>query len=87
MKLVHNWKEGYKFFTNIISFIGIILMTLLTDLPSHIVASWSLIPDEIKSTLPPEVVAGIAIVIFILNIISRLIKQFPEKEKETKKEE
>lgn len=80
MKLVDNWKEGWKFLSNISNFLGIILLSILTDLPSHLVTSWSILPEEMKAAIPPEFVVWIAIIWFIVNIISRLIQQFPKKE-------
>lgn len=77
MKLISNWKESYKFFSNIISFIGLLLMAILADLPSHIVSSWAILPEELKAALPPEAWIYVAMALFILNIVSRAIKQFP----------
>lgn len=87
MKLVENWRQWYKMFTNILSMIGIILMALLSDLPSHLLAGWSLLPPEFKASLPPDTTAIIAIVIFILIVVARLIKQYSIEMKNKKEDD
>lgn len=82
MKLVENWKESWKFLSNISNLLGIVLLAVLADLPSHLAASWSILPDEFKTAIPQEFIVYVAIGWFIVNIISRLILQFPKKDKE-----
>lgn len=87
MKLVENWRQWYKMFTNILSMIGIILMALLSDLPSHLLAGWSLLPPEFKASLPPDTTAIIAIIIFVLIVVARLIKQYSIEMKNKKEDD
>lgn len=92
MKLIDNWKKSWKLWSIQLNILSIIIITILTDLPSHIIASWALLPEEFKSQLDKDVVAGISIGLIILNILARLVSQTREhvleelKEDEEKKE-
>ena len=93
MKLIDNWKKSWKLWSIQLNILSIIIITILTDLPSHIIASWALLPEEFKSQLDKDIVAGISIGLIILNILARLVSQTRErvleelKEDEEKKDE
>ena len=93
MKLIDNWKKSWKLWSIQLNILSIIIITILTDLPSHIISSWALLPEEFKSQLDKDIVAGISIGLIILNILARLVSQTREhvleelKEDEEKKDE
>jgi hypothetical protein len=58
-----------------LNIITIIILTILNDLPSHIIASWSLLPEEFKSQIDQEVIAYVSIGLVVLNVLSRLVSQ------------
>lgn len=75
MKLIDDWKKSWKLWSVQLNILSIIIITVLTDLPSHIIASWALLPEEFKSQLDKDIVAGISIGLIILNILARLVSQ------------
>ena len=93
MKLIDNWKKSWKLWSIQLNILSIIIITILTDLPSHIISSWALLSEEFKSQLDKDIVAGISIGLIILNILARLVSQTREhvleelKEDEEKKDE
>ena len=75
MKLIDDWKKAWRLWSVQLNVITIIILAILNDLPSHIIASWSLLPEEIKSQIDKEVIAYISMGLVLLNIISRLVSQ------------
>ena len=86
MKLIDNWKKSWKLWSVQLNILSIIIITILTDLPSHIIPSWALLPEEFKSQLDKDIVAGISIGLIILNILARLVSQTRERVLEELKE-
>ncbi len=64
MKLVDNAKSWYKMFS-----------VQAQIAAGSILGSWSLIPEDLKQNLPQNVVIGVALVLLVLGVIGRLIKQ------------
>lgn len=95
MKLIDDWKKAWKLWSVQVNIITIIILTILNDLPSHIIASWSLLPEEFKSQIDKEVIAYVSIGLVILNVLARLVsqtrdevlKELKELEESDKKEE
>lgn len=75
MKLIDDWKNAWKLWSVQLNIFTIIILAILNDLPSHIIASWSLLPEEFKSQIDQEIIAYVSIVLVILNVLSRLISQ------------
>ena len=75
MKLIDDWKKAWRLWSVQLNIITIIILAILNDLPSHIIASWSLLPEEIKSQIDKEVIAYVSMGLVILNILSRLVSQ------------
>ena len=75
VKLIDDWKKAWRLWSVQLNVITIIILAILNDLPSHIIASWSLLPEEIKSQIDKEVIAYISMGLVILNILSRLVSQ------------
>ena len=75
MKLIDDWKKAWRLWSVQLNIITIIILAILNDLPSHIIASWSLLPEEIKSQIDKEVIAYVTMGLVILNILSRLVSQ------------
>ncbi len=74
MKLVDNAKSWYKMFS-----------VQAQIAAGSILGSWSLIPEDLKQTIPQNVVIGVAITLLVLGVLGRLIKQ-PSVENDTTKQ-
>ena len=64
MKLVENWKEGYRWISN-----------QCMALSVAILSSWEMIPAEWKSALPMDDVRPYVISLLMLGIVGRFLDQ------------
>lgn len=64
MKLVDNAKNWYKMFSIQAQIVA-----------GGILGSWSVIPESLKESIPQNVVIGVAVLLLVLGVIGRLIKQ------------
>jgi hypothetical protein len=65
----------WKFWSVRISLVGIGLFTLLTASPDLLTNAWLQLPDEFKSLVPEQYITILGATIFVLNLVSRSIKQ------------
>lgn len=66
MKLIENWKRAYRMYS--VQVMGFIVA---------LGAAWPLIPDDLKSHLPADMLPYIS-VLALLGIVFRLVKQEPK---------
>lgn len=64
MKLVDNAKSWYKMFS-----------VQAQIAAGSVLASWSVIPEDLKQNIPHNVVIGVALGLLVLGVVGRLIKQ------------
>ena len=64
-----------KFWSVRISLVGIGLFSLLTASPDLLLNAWLQLPDEFKSLVPEQYMTILGATIFVLNLVSRSIKQ------------
>ena len=64
MKLVHNWKDCWKWFS-----------THAMVAAAAIQTTWALIPSDLKMSLPPDMVSRVTICLLIFGFLGRLTKQ------------
>lgn len=64
MKLVENWKEGYKW-----------ISTQSMALAVAILSSWEMIPAEWKAALPMDDAKPYVIALLVLGIVGRFLDQ------------
>lgn len=75
IRLIDDWKKAHRFWSVIFSAIGTALMGLFTIWPESALYLWGAMPMEVRTLLPQNIATFIAMVIFIMSILSRLIKQ------------
>ena len=64
MKLIPDWKQAPKWFS-----------VQALSLAATIQATWALIPDDLKASIPQEWVAGATSVILVLGVLGRILDQ------------
>lgn len=64
IRLVPNWRRCYRMFS-------VQAMTLA----GAIQATWALIPEDLKATLPPTLVHWVSLALLLAGIVGRLIDQ------------
>lgn len=77
MKLspIDDIKNWWKFWSLRIGFLGTILLTLVYVWPEGLYELWELLPWELKSYVPESYASILGIVLYVIGMISRLIKQ------------
>jgi len=75
MKLIPEWREAYKLWSVRLSTLGALLMGFLLAWPDSLLYLWSMMPPEVYAYLPERIVQGLAMFIFVMSVISRLVKQ------------
>lgn len=78
MKLIDNWDKAWRLWSVQLNIITIVILTILNDLPNHIIAGWSLLPEDLKAQIDQDVIAYVSIGLVVLNILSRLVSQARE---------
>lgn len=64
MKLVENWRNIPRYAS-----------ARLTAAVVAIQGAWPLVPDDMKTTLPPHVVQYVSIVLLVAAVVAKYIKQ------------
>lgn len=75
MQLIPEWQAAWKFWSVRLGLLGTGLVALFTEFPSAAIWVWALLPDDIKSHLPPEFMKYLAISILVCGIVARVIDQ------------
>ena len=64
MSLVDNWRNCWRWFS-----------TQAMVLAGAIQGSWLFVPDDLRSTIPPQWLQGITIALMVMGVAGRLVKQ------------
>ena len=75
LELVENWRNFTKFWSVRFSMIGAALMGLFTVWPDSALYLWAAMPDEVRAMIPQSFVSMIALFVFALSSLSRIVKQ------------
>lgn len=75
MKLIEGWKKAHKNWSVQLSAFGVFLLGLATAFPDAVLHVWLMLPSEFKSLIPQQWIAVIGMVVAVLSIFARLIKQ------------
>lgn len=67
MKLVDDWKRCYRWFS-----------VQSMAISGALLATWALMPEDLKSSLPPQMIVGTAVGILALGVIGRVVEQPPK---------
>lgn len=73
--LIENWRQAHKFWSIMCNALGATLMGLFSIWPDSALYLWNAMPDEVKTRVPESFASSIAAFIFVMSIVSRLIKQ------------
>lgn len=64
MKLIPNWRKGYK-----------MLSVQAMSLSTAILGTWALLPDDLKAVLPTQVVIWVSVGLLVVGILGRFVDQ------------
>lgn len=80
MQLIRDWRKAWKFWSIRLGLIGTALTSIFLASPEAALYAWALLPEDIKTHMPPEVVKYMGIAILAGSFVARIIKQ-PKLEK------
>jgi len=82
LKLVEGWQKAFKMWSVLVSSLGALIMGVFTIWPESAFIVWQSMPEEAKAAIPQNMVSAIALFLFVMSAIARLLKQknLPEKE-------
>ena len=75
LKLIDEWRLCFRFWSVRLSLIGSALLSGLFAFPEAMFQVWNLVPVELRAYLPDTLARWIPIVIIVLGVAARLIKQ------------
>lgn len=81
--LIDDWKDCYRWWSVWASSVGAVLMAIFSIWPDSILLLWNMMPDQVRALLPNQLATVLAVFIFAMTVVSRLLKQ-PEKRKNAK---
>ena len=64
MKFIANWKKAWR-----------MLSVQAMALAGAVQGAWMFIPDEMRSSIPANVVQGVTIALLVLGVVGRLVDQ------------
>jgi hypothetical protein len=75
LKLIDEWRSFWKLWSVRFNTAGTFLLGWLVLAPDYLITGWSLLPEDVKAFIPVQYMGHIALVLFVLGLISRAIKQ------------
>jgi len=84
MKLIKQWRLFWRMWSLRFNALGTLLLGWITISPDVITLAWNSLPVEMKAYIPEKYLMYITIALFILGMVSRIIKQEKISTDETK---
>lgn len=75
MQLIRDWRKAWRFRSLQLGVIGTALTSLFIAAPDAALYAWALLPDDIKSHLPPGFIKYSGVGILVLSFVARLVRQ------------
>ena len=75
MKLIDNWKQGYKMWSVRLSALGASFLGLFIYFPDWTLYLYNAMPREVRDMIPDNFALMLAMAIFVGSAISRIVKQ------------
>jgi len=75
MKLIKDWKQSWRFLSVQFNILGVVILSILMELPNHMLTTWALLPQEFKDMLDKDNLLYMGMGFMILSVIGRLISQ------------
>lgn len=75
LRLIEQWRSFWRMWSLRFTALGTALLGWITVSPDVITSAWNSLPDEIKAYIPQEYLMYVTLTLFVLGMVSRLIKQ------------
>jgi len=75
LELVEDWRKYWRFWSVQLAAVGTVITGIFVAFPDAALSAWAILPHELKSSIPPQYMPLIGVVVFALSIVARLVKQ------------
>lgn len=81
VELIEDWKKATRLWSVRFGLIGTAVMGVFTAWPDSALYLWGAMPLEVRELIPERFVSVIALFIFVMSTVSRVVKQRPKHER------
>lgn len=81
VELIEDWKKATRLWSVRFGLIGTAVMGIFTAWPESALYLWGAMPGEVRALIPERFVSAIALFVFVMSTVSRIIKQRPKHER------
>lgn len=74
-ELIEDWRKVLKLWSTWANLIGVTVMSWFLAWPDSVMQIWAAMPDEARAILPENLVPLIAMALFVISTIARIVKQ------------
>lgn len=75
LQLIPTWRSFWRFWSVRFTFLGGVLLTLVTSFPDAALQAWLMLPQDLKQFIPPHYLQIVSVGLLLLSILARLITQ------------
>jgi len=75
VRLIEQWRSFWRMWSLRFTAMGTVLLSWITMSPDILIAAWANLPDEVKAYIPQQYLMHVTIALFVLGMVSRLVKQ------------
>lgn len=73
--LVPEARQAWRFWSMRLNAIGLAILAWVQFDPVSVLAVWNMMPAQVRGVLPEHAAIGLALIIFALAMLARLVKQ------------
>jgi hypothetical protein len=86
LEIIEDWHNFWRFWSVQLGVIGSAITAVLVAFPDVALSAWSILPADLKASIPERYMPLIGVGIFVASLVSRAIKQSSLDPKEVKNE-
>lgn len=75
MRLIHNWRDGWRFWSVRLQALGLVLLGLVEAFPHVVYQAWAMLPPAMQERVDENIIRWAAYVTLAISIVARLIRQ------------
>lgn len=74
-RLVDDWKRAWRWWSMRFNAAGIAVLAFVQFEPGAVLWVWNMMPGEVRRFLPPNFLLWVGLGLFLLSMLSRVVKQ------------
>lgn len=73
--LIDGWRDAFKLWSVRVQAFGLALLALIEAFPEALVSTWAMLPPDMRTQVPEDLVRWFAFGVLAAGILTRLLKQ------------